>query len=43
MPAMTIYCQNLDEFIKVCAGLVREGVRFRAYPVSLEITLTGGF
>ena len=40
---MTISCQNLDEFIKVCAGLVRGGVCFRADTEGLEITLTGGF
>lgn len=40
---MTIRCQDLDDFIKVCAGFVREGVSFRADTGNLTIELTGGF
>ena len=39
---MTIQCETLGEFIKVCAGLAKEGVTFDAYTDGLKVTLTGG-
>lgn len=40
---MTVHCTNLQEFITVCAGFVREGVTFRADSGTLTIALTGGY
>jgi hypothetical protein len=40
---MHIKCHTLEEFIKVVAGLVREGVTFESYTLDLTIELTGGF
>lgn len=40
---MKIQCEDLAQFIAVCAGLVREGVRFDADGATLTVDLTGGF
>jgi len=40
---MHIKCHTIEEFIKVTAGLVREGVTFTSYTYDLTIELTGGF
>lgn len=43
---MNIACYSRDEFVAVIAGLVREGIRFRASATSDHdyfIELTGGF
>lgn len=37
-----ITCETLDEFILVCAGLVREGILFEAWADDLTIKPTGG-
>ena len=38
-----IRCNTIDQFIEVCAGLVREAVVFDADADKLTIKLTGGF
>ena len=40
---MKISCDSLECFIKVCAGLVREGIQFTSCAYNLDIELTGGF
>jgi hypothetical protein len=39
---MTINCQDFETFIKTIAGLVREGLTFRADAGTGEIHLLGG-
>jgi len=39
----TIRCQDIENLIKVCAGLVKEGIRFDADTEALVIDCTGGF
>lgn len=41
--AFSIQCDDLDELIKVCAGLVQQGVTFEAHTHNLVVVLTGGF
>jgi hypothetical protein len=43
MPQYSIKCETLAELIKVCAGLVQEGVTFQAQTHNLTVILTGGF
>ena len=43
MNGMTIQCEDVDRFIKVCAGLVRESVCFEADAATLTIVCTGGY
>lgn len=43
MGTSNIWCLTIEEFIKVCAGLVKEGVIFDAYSDRLVIKLTSGF
>jgi hypothetical protein len=38
-----IICEDLDEFVKVCAGLVREGICFESDAHRLVIVMTGGY
>jgi hypothetical protein len=42
-----IKCESTEKFIEVCAGLVRNGIIFKAYynksHYQWEIELTGGF
>ena len=38
-----IVCEDLEEFVKVTAGLVREGICFRGDAHRLVIVMTGGF
>ena len=40
---MTIRCETMEQFITVCAGLVRESVTFVASADTLVIKLTGGY
>jgi len=39
----TITCTDVRQFVEVVAGLVREGIVFRADGKDLIIYLTGGF
>jgi hypothetical protein len=39
---MKINCPDLNTFIEVIAGLVREGLSFKADAGTLVINLTGG-
>lgn len=38
-----ILCENLEDFIATCAGLVREGINFTANSENLVIMPTGGY
>lgn len=40
---MTIYCDTIEEFLDVIAGLVRRGLTFTAESKTFEIVLTGGY
>lgn len=40
---MTIYCNNHDRFMDTIAGLVRQGLTFKADADTLEIHLLGGY
>ena len=39
----TIHCETINQFIQVCAGLVKEGVTFEAYSEQLLIECIGGY
>lgn len=40
---MTINCESMEKFVEVIAGLVKQGLMFKAYSADLSITLTGGY
>ena len=43
MMIFQIQCNDLEDFVATCAGLVREGICFEATTSNLVITPTGGF
>lgn len=38
-----IMCEDLPQFVEVCAKLTRHGILFNAWTHNLTIELTGGF
>jgi hypothetical protein len=38
-----IQCSNLNELLRVCTHLTREGFLFKADTATLTVTLTGGY
>ena len=39
----TIIAADLQQFIVICAALVREGVTYEAHAATLRVHLTGGY
>lgn len=39
----TINCESLTDLIKVCSGLVKEGITFEAFTRDFTVICTGGF
>ena len=40
---MKIHCADIEDLAEVCAGLVKQGIKFRADTSTLVVTCTGGF
>ena len=40
---MVIYCDNLEDMVKVCVLLLKQGVGFDANSLTFKIELTGGY
>jgi hypothetical protein len=40
---MKIRCQDIEQLVEVCAGLVERGIQFEANATTLIVNCTGGF